>query len=129
MDGDKDDEVILRSLKDVVFVPHERSLPAVGDRELDTLIIGGSMAKGGLTKIVSCVELSMVILGKDLEERTGVKCLSGAVQNLIFALGPLFPMDEKFEAPTLLGTTSFIGEEVGQVVSLSQILRWRWMTL
>jgi hypothetical protein len=87
------------------------------------------MAKGGLTKIVSCVESSMVILGKDLEERAGVKRLSGAVQNLISALGPLFPMDEKFEAPTLLGTTSFIGEEVGQVVSLSQILRWRWMTL
>jgi hypothetical protein len=25
VDGDKDDEVILRSLKDVVFVPHESS--------------------------------------------------------------------------------------------------------
>ena len=130
MDGDKDDEVILRSLKDVVFVPHERSLPTVGYRELDTLIIGGLMAKGGLTKIVSCVISSMVILlGKDLEEIAGVKRLSGAVQNLISALGPPFPMDEKFEAPTLLGTTSFIGEEVSQVVSLSQILRWRKMTL
>jgi hypothetical protein len=54
----------------------------------------------------------MVILGKFLEEIVRVtqgrfsetkenELVSGAVQNLIFALGPPVTMDEKFETPTL----------------------------
>jgi hypothetical protein len=108
-----DVEVFLGSLKDVVFVPHERSLTDVRDRKLDALTIGGLMAKGGLTKIVSRVESSMVILGNVLEgiisvtqgcfseTEENIELLSGAVQNLISVLEPPVTMDEKFEAPTL----------------------------
>ncbi|KAI2505285.1 hypothetical protein MHU86_9187 [Fragilaria crotonensis] len=39
----------------------------------------------------------------------------GAVQNLMSSLGSAVEMDPKFEAPTLWGTTSFIGEEVDRL--------------
>lgn len=48
----KDDETEGgEELMTLEFIAHERSLPEEGGGELDALITGGTMAKGGLTKI------------------------------------------------------------------------------
>jgi hypothetical protein len=103
---------------------HRRGLPKEGDPGLDIMIEGGTLGKGGLTRIVSRVETSMVEMGKVLEEVTvmtnrrfgdaedSVILMSAAVQNLMSSLGPSVELDPRFEAPTLWGTTAFIGEEL-----------------
>lgn len=108
----------------VSFEPHERSLPEDGAPELETFI--SSLAKGGLSRIVARLESSVVGVGRALEEiatlthrrfvenEENVHLVSGAVQNLISVLGPTVEMGEKFEAPTLWGTTAFVGNEVEQ---------------
>lgn len=109
----------------ILSIPsHQRTLPEVGDSDLDAMIDGQTLGRGGLTRIVSRLETSMVEMGKTLEEVTSlvherfvdnevnVNLISGAVQNLMSTLGSAMEMDTRFEAPTLWGTTSFIGEEV-----------------
>ena len=109
----------------LVSIPaHTRSLPEVGDTELESMIEGGTLGRGGLTRIVSRLETSVVEMGKTLEEVAGlvggrfadneenVLRVSGAVQNLMSTLGPTEELDPRFDAPTLWGTASFIGEEI-----------------
>jgi hypothetical protein len=121
----------------VSVVAHQRSLPEDGSPELEVMIADGSLGKGGLTKIVSRVETSVVDIGKALEEiamlahgrfvvtEDDVLHVSGAVRNLISMLGPATEMDERFEAPTLWGTTSFIGEEVIKIDNKMEAARVR----
>ena len=112
----------------VKFARHMRGLPPVTEvEELDAVILGGSLLKGGLTRIVSEVETSVVVLGAALEEVSSVsiqrfeenekenRALMGAVQNLFATLGPTVEIDAKLEAPTLWGTTAFMAEEVVQL--------------
>ena len=106
------------------IVSHERALPEDGGSELDAMITGGTLGRGGLTRIVSRLEASVVEMGKTLgaiaelahgrfiDNEVNVRLVSGAVQNLMSALGTAVEMDAKFEAPTMWGTTSFIGDEV-----------------
>ena len=96
---------------------------------MEALIAKGSPAldKGGLARIVARLESSTLDLGKSTGEVAGlaqgrfeenessIVLVSGAVQNLMAVLGPTVDMDAKFEAPTLWGTTSFIGEEVSRL--------------
>jgi hypothetical protein len=75
-----------------------------------------------LTKIVARLESSMIELGRAMGEIAvvshgrfveldeDVHLVSGAFQNVISALGPAVGMDLRFEAPTLWGTASFIGD-------------------
>lgn len=108
----------------VSIVGHQKLLPEDGSPELELMIADGSLAKGGLTRIVSQIESSVVDMGKALEEivvltqgrfganEENIRHMAGAMQNLIATLGPVVEMDDRFEAPTLWGTASFIGEEV-----------------
>lgn len=130
----------------VTFETHRRELPAEGDPGLDVVIADGSLGKGGLTKIVARLESSMVELGKALVEMATVShdrfvehdenlhLVTGAVQNLVSSLGPTLGLDPRFEAPTLWGTASFIGDEVvklgedaeelkAQVVSVREVIQ------
>ena len=111
----------------IISVPiasHQRSLPEDGGSELEAVIAGGTLGRGGLTRIVSRLESSVVEMckslgeiaelahGKFVENEGNVRLVSRAVQNLMSTLGTAVEMNEKFEAPTMWGTTSFIGEEV-----------------
>jgi hypothetical protein len=112
----------------IVSIPsHQRTLPEEGDRDLDAMIEGQTLGRGGLTRIVSRLETSVVEMGRTLEEVTSlvhgrfvdneasVNLVSGAVQNLMSTLGSTMELDTRFEAPTLWGTASFIGEEVARL--------------
>lgn len=114
----------VRKREIVSFEVHKRELPEEGDPTLDLVIADGSLGKGGLTKIVARLESSMIELGKAVDDIAGVTherfmeldenvhLVSGAVQNIMSGLGPSVGMDMRFEAPTLWGATSFIGDEV-----------------
>ena len=114
---------------------HRRGLPKDGDQGLTDMIEGGSLGKGGLTRMVSRVETSMVDMGKVLEEVTAmanrqfndteesVILMSAAVQNFMSSLGPSVELDPRFEAPTLWGTTAFIGEELTRLETVVQEAR------
>ena len=117
-----------RPLRSVRLASHVMSLPAEGTSDLEALIAGGSLGKGGLTRIVSRLEASTVGIGtslgeiveltreKMIENDQNIVMVSGAVQNLMSALGQAVEMDPRFEAPTMWGTTSFIGNEVVRLV-------------
>ena len=109
----------------LVSIPsHRRTLPEVGESDLEAMIEGDTLRRGGLIRIVSRLETSIVEMSKSLEEVTtivhgrfedneqNVNLVSGAIQNLMSTLGSTVKLDTRFEAPTLWGTTSFIGEEV-----------------
>lgn len=114
-------------LSTIVVPNYRRTLPVEGDTGLEAMIEGGSLGRGGLTRIVSRLESVVVEMGRTLEEVASLShgrfldneqtaiLMAGAVQNLMSSLGSAVEMDPKFEAPTLWGTTSFIGEEVDRL--------------
>ena len=124
-----------RTLRSVRVISHVMALPEDGSSELESVISGGSLGKGGLTRIVSRLEASTTGIAQSLAEAVeithakliendqNIVLVSGAVQNLMSSLGQAVEMDPKFEAPTMWGTTSFIGNEVvrlGDVVEDSK---------
>ena len=122
-------ESFTKPLSTISVVAYQRSLPEEGeDEELEALITGGTLGRVALTKIVSRLESSVIEMGKGMEEiavlaqgrfvqnETNVELVSGAVQNLMSAFGPSVEMDSRFDAPTLWGTVSFIGEEVTRMI-------------
>lgn len=128
------------ALREVRFDVHERALPTVGEsEELEAVISGGSLGKGGLTRIVSEVESSVITLGMAMKEVAALsqkrfeeneresKAILGILQNLFATLGPTVEIDATLGAPTLWGTTAFIAEDVvrlgGVVVSLEAELK------
>jgi hypothetical protein len=117
--GDQDKGVEREPMKFVKFSLHERGLPPVSNAdELDAIVASGSLGKGGLTRIVSEVESSVITLGEAMEEVTTLthrrfaenekdsKSMLGVLQNLFASLGPAVEIDANFEAPTLWGTTA-----------------------
>jgi hypothetical protein len=57
-------------------------------------------------------KIALVAHGRFAELDEDVRLVPGAFQNVISALGSAEGMDLRFEAPTLWGTASFIGDEV-----------------
>ena len=110
-------------MKAVKFARHERGLPPASEVE-ELSAFSGSLAKGGLAKIVSGVESSVITLGEAMQEiailtqqrfdenEQEYKSMMGVLQNLFATLGPTVEIDANLEAPTLWGTTAFIAEEV-----------------
>lgn len=112
------------------FLPHARLLPVVEtEDELNELIEGEGVDETVLTKVVSQVESSMVALGEalgvvtdqthnrfvELERESNL--VAGAVHTLVSSIGSPVDLDDRFEAPTLWGTTTFIADEVVRMSS------------
>lgn len=112
------------------FVTHTRLLPVDESMEEDdddlrqSVYVGGEGENIALTKVVSKVETSVVLLGEAigvLSEQTHnrfvaadheAKLVAGAVHTLSSNVGAAVELDERFEAPTLWGTAAFISDEV-----------------
>ena len=112
--------------EDWEFVGHDRKLPS-GELELDEAIKLG-VSKEFLTKTLSLVEASVVTIGGALEEvakatldrfevnEKDSMLMAGVIQTLKANMGSVMTVsDDKFEAPTLWGTTTSIGHEVSRV--------------
>jgi hypothetical protein len=110
------------------FVPHLRLLPVVVETEGSELSPGG-WTEGGiddnaLSKVVSQVETSLVSLGEALGALVGeshnrflevgheAKLIASALHSLSSSVGTQMELDERFEAPTLWGSTAFIADEI-----------------
>ena len=124
--GERGEDPPIKPFTSVVIGSYQRTLPEVGTAALEALIAQGSpsLERGGLARIVSRLETSTFDLGQSLGEVAGLSqgrfeeneasmvLVSGAVQNIMAALGTSVEMDPKFEAPTLWGVASFVGDEV-----------------
>lgn len=115
--------------EDRTFVPHLRLLPVVSELEEGSELSPSGWAEGGtddigLARVVSQVETSLVSLGEALgvlekksqarsrEADLEAKLIASGLHSLSSNIGTQVELDERFEAPTLWGTTSFITDEI-----------------
>jgi hypothetical protein len=117
---------------DGAFIPHFRLLPPLAEVEdSESSSSPGGWTEGGtgsddpnLIKVVTQVEASLVALGEALgvlaEESHNrivdvdieAKLIAGALHSLSSSIGTAVELDERFEAPTLWGSTAFLADEV-----------------
>ena len=113
----------------VSLVPHLRLLPVVVESSEGSETSPSGWTEGGiddssLSKVVSQVETSLVSLGevlgvfmeeshnRSLEVDQEAKLIASALHSLSSSVGNQVELDERFEAPTLWGTTAFIVDEI-----------------
>jgi hypothetical protein len=115
------------------FITHTRLMPVVESLEdeetdlQDGVLVGEGDNNKLLTKAVTEIETSVVSLGEAmvmLSEQSHnrfvsvdheAKLVAGAVHTMNSHLGMPIELDERFEAPTLWGTTAFIADEVSKL--------------
>ena len=117
------DFVILGGRSDDTY---QKILPNEGSMELENQISVG-FKKGVVTRVVAGVESRLESMSKGMVElsqlthtrfRTveeSVRVFGGVLQTLRTKIGREVPVHERFEAPTLWGTTSFIADELTRV--------------
>ena len=91
---------------------------------METLIANRTMEKGYLTKVMARVEASVVTQRAVIVEvavlthkrflayERDMRLMGGAVQKVQISIAQPVEMDDRFDAPTLWGSTSFIADEV-----------------
>ena len=106
--------------------PYQRTLPEEGSVELENQIAVG-FKKGVVTRAVAGIESKVEGLSKGMVELSqlthnrfvtieeSVRLGSGFVQTLKSKIGKEFVINERFEAPTMWGTMSFIADELIRV--------------
>ena len=104
------------------IVKHNRALPA--DKEDLDELIGIGLRRGLITEAVAYLETSVVQMGDGMREVTELTkdrfvktekeldLLNVVLQKIKCNLGVPVSLDSRFVAPTLWGSTGFIGEEV-----------------
>ena len=122
----RDDDPDEPSFGDWEVIKHVRSLPT-DPNELEKLVTGTGLSKSFVSEVLSNLETSVVDMGEGMKEvaeickdrfmkvDSNLAMLSVATQNLKGSLGVTVPLDARFEAPTLWGTTGFIADELIKV--------------
>ena len=105
---------------------YQKILPEEGSAELESRIATG-FKKGDVTRVVAGVESKLESMSKGMVELSqlthnrfitieeSVRFCNGILQTMKSKMGREFDVHEKFEAPTLWGTTSFIADELNRV--------------
>ena len=127
-----DDEVPEAPLEKIDVQLHERTFPPIESVEWEELIGEKGIKKSMVTLALSQIESSVIALGKSMrsvvahsqtrfvEIEKGSKLIAGAVHTLSSTVGSSVEIDNRFEAPTLWGTSAFITHElvrIGEVVA------------
>jgi hypothetical protein len=106
--------------------PYQRILPHEGSLELENQIAAG-FKKGVVTRVVAGVESKMESMNQGLIELSqlthnrflsmeeAVREFGSVAHSSRTKIGRELPVHERFEAPTLWGTTSFIADELDRV--------------
>lgn len=128
---DKDEDLMVPLGKIHVQV-HERTFPAIESAEWEDLMGEKGIKKSMVTMALSQIESSVIALGNSIrrvvansqerfvEIEQGSKVIAGAVHTLSSTVGSSVEIDNRFEAPTLWGTSAFITHElvrIGEVVA------------
>jgi hypothetical protein len=129
-------------LGEISFGTYDRTLPADDSPEMSDVIAKRLLEPGTLTRVVGRLETTVARQGAVIGEVAGlthkrfqtnesdIRLMAAAVQKGLIMMGNPVGMIEKFEAPTLWGSTSFIADEVvrveGGLVDLQALITPMW---